>query len=278
MIGSFAGIIYLGHFALTVMVMLLQLKFFHEIVMIGHVQYAELKLPWFRSLNWYFLVVSNYFLFGEEFADLFLEYFLRTNQPMLVQAVKMHRFISFGAYMIGESRFHSTAFCVHIEYPMVGHAREHGLNRCRLLSRVLPLRTLLAQGLLQVPVQAIRLDTRCAGDGGCDLAPYHPKHFLGDLLVFGSCFHGHRQRLLCVHFRLLLRSHPPDQAFSKEDVGGELISCHRPWLCARARALGLGWEDSESRPRLRAIFAFGLYCGTQGRPALRDSLGPLDPR
>lgn len=30
----------------------------------------------------YFLFVSNYFLFGEEFPDFLLEYFIRTDQPV----------------------------------------------------------------------------------------------------------------------------------------------------------------------------------------------------
>lgn len=64
MLFAFAGIIYLGHMALSILVccsifpclmnkiFALQLKSFHEIISIAHVRYKENKLPWFRTLNW----------------------------------------------------------------------------------------------------------------------------------------------------------------------------------------------------------------------------------
>ena len=67
MLIAFAGIVYLGHTALAVLVrgsrarglwcdglqvILLQLKSFHEIISIAHIKYKEQKLPWFRTLNW----------------------------------------------------------------------------------------------------------------------------------------------------------------------------------------------------------------------------------
>ena len=65
MIGGFVGIIYGGHFYLTCLVLILQMMCFKEIIAIGHVISKEKKLPWFRFLNWYFLVAANYFFYGE---------------------------------------------------------------------------------------------------------------------------------------------------------------------------------------------------------------------
>jgi phosphatidate cytidylyltransferase len=54
-------------------VLLLQLKSFHEIISIAHIKYKEQKLPWFRTLNWYFLFCTNYYLFFEGFGHFFME-------------------------------------------------------------------------------------------------------------------------------------------------------------------------------------------------------------
>ena len=87
MLFAFAGIIYMGHMALAVLVILLQLKSFHEIISIGYVKYKEQKLPWFRTLNWsgrvalrchnpyrYFLFCTNYFMYFEGFGHYFLQF------------------------------------------------------------------------------------------------------------------------------------------------------------------------------------------------------------
>jgi len=59
MISSFSFIIYLGPLAITLLVLAIQIKCFHEIITIGHVVYQSNNLPWFRTISWFFLVASN---------------------------------------------------------------------------------------------------------------------------------------------------------------------------------------------------------------------------
>lgn len=51
--------------------MLIQMKCFSEIINIGYVVYRSQNLPWFRTLSWYFLVTTNYYVNGEMIIDQF---------------------------------------------------------------------------------------------------------------------------------------------------------------------------------------------------------------
>jgi len=99
MIGGFALIIYGGPLALAVTTMAVQVKCFSEIINIGYAVYRVHNLPWFRSLSWWLLFASTYFLYVEAFADYFG---VLVNQTDLFSyLVRYHRIISFGLYVIG---------------------------------------------------------------------------------------------------------------------------------------------------------------------------------
>lgn len=83
MVFLFGFLIWLGPIALIIIVLLIQVICFYEIISIGYSVYRMHGLKWFRSLSWYFLLASNYFIFGESLADCY------------------HRFISFSLYLIG---------------------------------------------------------------------------------------------------------------------------------------------------------------------------------
>lgn len=83
MVFLFGTLIWIGPIALICIVIIIQVKCFQEIIAIGYSVYRVHGLKWFRSLSWYFLLASNYFIFG----DFFL--------------VGHHRFISFCLYIIG---------------------------------------------------------------------------------------------------------------------------------------------------------------------------------
>lgn len=87
MVLIFGVLIWIGPLALTCIVLVVQVKCFQEIIGIGYSVYRVHGLKWFRSLSWFFLVASNYFLFGESLFDFFL--------------LGYHRFISFCLYLIG---------------------------------------------------------------------------------------------------------------------------------------------------------------------------------
>ncbi|XP_013406206.1 phosphatidate cytidylyltransferase, photoreceptor-specific [Lingula anatina] len=99
MIFSFFFLIYLGPLALMLLILVIQLKCFNEIITIGYVVYRSHDLPWFRTLSWYFLFASDYFLYGENIIDRFG--LLLSRDDFLEPFVKYHRFISMCLYMAG---------------------------------------------------------------------------------------------------------------------------------------------------------------------------------
>jgi phosphatidate cytidylyltransferase len=123
MIGGFASIVYLGFIqykiqfkinfflinffktlkgplAITLLILAIQVKCFHEIITIGHYVYKSNNLPWFRTLSWYFLITSNYYLYGESLIEKF-GLLLNKNLNALMPLVHYHRFFSFSFYTAG---------------------------------------------------------------------------------------------------------------------------------------------------------------------------------
>ncbi|GFV10595.1 phosphatidate cytidylyltransferase, photoreceptor-specific [Trichonephila clavipes] len=99
MIFGFFFLIWLGPLALVATTLVVQVKCFQEIISIGYAVYRIHGLPWFRSLSWYFLITSNYFLHGEAIVDYFGV--LLNRADFLRPLVTYHRFISFSLYIIG---------------------------------------------------------------------------------------------------------------------------------------------------------------------------------
>ena len=99
MIIGFALIVYMGPLALTLLIQAIQVKCFHEIITIGYVVYKSHHLPWFRTISWFFLVTSNYFLYGESLIEKFS--LLLKRDDFLMTFVTYHRFISFSLYLAG---------------------------------------------------------------------------------------------------------------------------------------------------------------------------------
>lgn len=99
MIGGFLMILWLGPLYVALLVIVLQVKSFHELMIIGHSKYSSLELPWYRVLNWYFLGVANYFFFGESLTSYFRSLFI--GDDYLNKLASYHRFISYWFYLVG---------------------------------------------------------------------------------------------------------------------------------------------------------------------------------
>lgn len=99
MIGGFLMILWLGPLYVALLVIVLQVKSFHELMIIGHSKYSSLELPWYRVLNWYFLGVANYFFFGESLTSYFRSLFI--GDDYLNKLANYHRFISYWFYLVG---------------------------------------------------------------------------------------------------------------------------------------------------------------------------------
>eukprot|EP00118_Oscarella_pearsei_P029111 m.3688 g.3688 ORF g.3688 m.3688 type:complete len:423 (+) comp9699_c0_seq1:109-1377(+) len=99
LLGTFALLIYLGPVALWLLVAAIQLKFYHEIITIGHSQYKKHQLPLFRTLQWYFLAASNYLIHVETLKCHFDELF--ETEAAFHLLLHHHRLISFMLYTFG---------------------------------------------------------------------------------------------------------------------------------------------------------------------------------
>lgn len=93
------AVTYIGWPPIWFTTLLIQIKCFQEIITIAY-NYKKLpEIPLFRTLNWYFLFVANYFFCGETFAQ-HLEVFA-IKYYLLSALFRYHRFLSFCWYMIG---------------------------------------------------------------------------------------------------------------------------------------------------------------------------------
>jgi phosphatidate cytidylyltransferase len=99
MIGGFAKLVSMGPLVVSLVVLLIQIKCFQEIINIGYYVYKSHNLPWFRTLSWYFLFTSNYWLYGESLIHHFGSLMNKNNflQPL----VTYHRMIAFLLYTSG---------------------------------------------------------------------------------------------------------------------------------------------------------------------------------
>ncbi|KAJ1336776.1 hypothetical protein BSLG_006879 [Batrachochytrium salamandrivorans] len=71
MISGFISILMAGHVWVTALVFAIQIIVYREVISIGILPSKERHLPWFRSLHWYFLASTNYFLYGESIIHYF---------------------------------------------------------------------------------------------------------------------------------------------------------------------------------------------------------------
>ena len=100
MAAAFYGIIYSGPMAMMCTVLLIQVRCFYEIINVGYLENEiDKSLPWFRSLSWYFLIATNYLVFGELLADYFIV--ISTRTELIHSLAGHHRLISFMLYLIG---------------------------------------------------------------------------------------------------------------------------------------------------------------------------------
>ncbi|VDM57384.1 unnamed protein product [Angiostrongylus costaricensis] len=99
MVSMFCFIVSRGPTWLMALVFAIQFKCFHEIINIGLAVYRMYDFPWFRVLSWYFLVTSNYFIFGESLIDYWAILLRKDN--FLHFLITYHRLISFALYCVG---------------------------------------------------------------------------------------------------------------------------------------------------------------------------------
>ncbi|KAL0090113.1 cytidylyltransferase family-domain-containing protein [Phycomyces blakesleeanus] len=99
MIGTFFAILASGHIWVIVMVVAIQIMVYNEVIHIAEGPAKERSLRWFKTMSWYFLVSTAYYLYGESVIYYFQQVVLV--DASLLPFVTHHRFISFVLYVIG---------------------------------------------------------------------------------------------------------------------------------------------------------------------------------
>ncbi|KAF8545353.1 cytidylyltransferase family-domain-containing protein [Trichophaea hybrida] len=99
MIALFFGSMAAGHLYIIAIVTVVQVMTFKEVIAIANVPSREKKLQFTKSLNWYFLATTMYFLYGESVIYYFKHIVLV--DAFLLPFATHHRFISFILYIIG---------------------------------------------------------------------------------------------------------------------------------------------------------------------------------
>lgn len=99
MIGVFFGAMFAGHIYIIIIVTAVQIISFKEVIAIANVPSRARRLRFTRSLNWYFLGTTMYFLYGESVIYYFKHIILV--DKVLLPFATHHRFISFMLYIIG---------------------------------------------------------------------------------------------------------------------------------------------------------------------------------
>ncbi|KAF7447227.1 CTP-transf-1 domain containing protein [Pyrenophora tritici-repentis] len=99
MIGGFFWALGAGHVFIMIAVTAVQVISFKEVIAIANVPSKARSLRFTKSLNWYFLGIAMYFLYGESVIYYF-KHILMVDRLLLPLATH-HRFISFMLYIIG---------------------------------------------------------------------------------------------------------------------------------------------------------------------------------
>lgn len=200
MIGTFFWAMAAGHIYIVALVSAVQVITFKEVIAIANVPSREKKLQFTKSLNWYFLAATMYFLYGESVIYYFKHIVLV--DALLLPLATHHRFISFILYMMGMT---ARAPLDPPAYLLMGSFR------------LCILRRLPQEGTLQVSIHTIRLDAHGPLSCRCSVALHHEQRLRGNDLVLPSSIPCCHER----HFRLYLWNNfwpnPAHQNFSQED-------------------------------------------------------------
>lgn len=141
MIGTFFWAMAAGHLYIVALVSAVQVITFKEVIAIANVPSREKKLQFTKSLNWYFLAATMYFLYGESVIYYFKHIVLV--DALLLPLATHHRFISFILYMMG----------------MIAKTLLDLLALLMDIFRLCILRRLSQEGTLQIPIYTICMDS-----------------------------------------------------------------------------------------------------------------------
>ncbi|EHY60766.1 phosphatidate cytidylyltransferase [Exophiala dermatitidis] len=123
MISGFFGAMFAGHVYVLMIITAVQIISFKEVIAIAQVPTKQKNLPLTRSLNWYFLAITMYFLYGESVIYYF-KHVLLVDRVLLPFATH-HRFISFMMYIFGFVFFVASLKKGHYKFQFTQFAWTH---------------------------------------------------------------------------------------------------------------------------------------------------------
>ena len=100
MFAGFFGALFMGHIYIIIVITAIQIVSFKEVIAISNVPSRARSLRSTKSLNWYWLGTTMYFLYGETVIYYFKHIVLV--DKVLLPLATHHRFISFILYVFGE--------------------------------------------------------------------------------------------------------------------------------------------------------------------------------
>ena len=101
MIAAFFSFLFSGHIYIIMVITAVQIVSFKEVNAISNVPSRARSLRFTKALNWYFLGVTMYYLYGESVIYYFKHIILVDR--ILLPFATHHRFISFMLYIMGNS-------------------------------------------------------------------------------------------------------------------------------------------------------------------------------
>lgn len=218
MIGMFLGALFAGHIYIIMIITAVQIISFKEVIGIINVPSRARSLRFTKALNWYFLGVAMYFLYGESVIYYFKHIVLVDR--ILLPFATHHRFISFALYIFGT-----------IEqlplHPAMSPANI--VSRLRLLCRLPPKRP------LPLPIHAIRLDAPGALPHRRAIPLRCQQRLRRHDLVLPTRISRHHKRHLRLRLRYHVRSHPAHQDLAQENsrrLRRRMVLHHHLWVWA----------------------------------------------
>ena len=123
MFGGFLAALLMGHIYIIAIVTAIQIVSFKEVIAIANVPSRARQLRSTKSLNWYWLASTMYFLYGESVIYYFKHIVLV--DKVLLPLATHHRFISFILYVIGFVFFVGSLQAGHYKFQFTSFAWTH---------------------------------------------------------------------------------------------------------------------------------------------------------
>ncbi|KAL3960653.1 hypothetical protein ACCO45_005770, partial [Purpureocillium lilacinum] len=123
MLAIFFGALFMGHIYIIAIVTAVQIVSFKEVIAIANVPSRARSIRSTKSLNWYWLATTMYFLYGESVIYYFKHIVLV--DKVLLPLATHHRFISFILYVFGFVSFVATLKAGHYKFQFTNFAWTH---------------------------------------------------------------------------------------------------------------------------------------------------------